>query len=166
MDRTNFTSRGRQKITSRKVGSVGTWFGGGWIIGTAEGRETWSWRKVRQSGAHRYKHKKNSSPKPLCGKMREAEFQEFLQPVGLKDEFQRSLGLSGIENWGHCPTHGLESVELSWETDNQRITYIVQEEIILFGVNLWKVAFPLKQQKNQWVPFASSAPQHRCRYTC
>ena len=57
------------------------------IMGAAEGREPWSWRKERRSGTHKDMHKENPSPEPLSGKMKEAEFYEFLKIVGLKYEF-------------------------------------------------------------------------------
>ena len=56
-----------------------------WITDAAGGREPSLWRKVRWTGANSGKQKENTSPKPLAGKMREAEFHEFLQPVGIKD---------------------------------------------------------------------------------
>ena len=68
-----------------KVGGVETWF---W--GETDHRcyreeralvvETWGERR-----AHRGSHKENTSPKPLGGKTREADFHEYLQPVALKD---------------------------------------------------------------------------------
>lgn len=39
----------------------------------------------RESGVHREMHKENTSPKPVAGKMRGADFCEFLQPLELKD---------------------------------------------------------------------------------
>lgn len=55
--------------------------------------------------------KENTSPKPLSRKMREADFYEFLQPVGLKGwSFRETLawleGLAGIQPRGHCRTPG------------------------------------------------------------
>ena len=60
-------------------------------MGAVEGREPWSRKKVTESGKHRDTHKANTSPKPLSGKMRGAEFHEFLQQVGFKDWSFRSL---------------------------------------------------------------------------
>ena len=54
------------------------------IVSAAEGREPWSWRKVRKSGENSDIHKENTSPKPLAGKMRGIEFHEFLQSARLK----------------------------------------------------------------------------------
>lgn len=42
-------------------------FGEKQIVGAAEGRELWSWRKVRESGIHREMHKDNTFPKLLVG---------------------------------------------------------------------------------------------------
>lgn len=39
----------------------------------------------RESGVPREMNKENTSPKPVAGKMRRADFCECLQPVGLKD---------------------------------------------------------------------------------
>lgn len=39
----------------------------------------------RERGAHCRSYKENTSPKPFTGKMRGADFCEFLQPAGLKD---------------------------------------------------------------------------------
>ena len=44
------------------------------LSGAVEGREHWSQRKVRESGVHRGMYKENTSPKPLAGKMRGADF--------------------------------------------------------------------------------------------
>ena len=57
------------------------------IGGAAEGREPWSQRNVRErererereKAAHRGPHKKNTSPKPLTGKIRRDDFRGFLQ---------------------------------------------------------------------------------------
>ena len=48
----------------------------------------------RKKGAHRETHKEHNSPKPLDGKMRGADFCEFLQPAGLKDS-----GFRGLLDW-------------------------------------------------------------------
>ena len=39
----------------------------------------------RERGVHRGSHKENTSPKPLTGKTRGADFLKFLQPVELKE---------------------------------------------------------------------------------
>lgn len=46
----------------------------------AEGREPLSWTKARARSTQ-----ENTFPKPWAGKMRGADFQEFLQPEGLED---------------------------------------------------------------------------------
>ena len=42
-------------------------------------------RQERESGAHMGTHNESTSAKPLAGKMRRADFREFLQPTKLKD---------------------------------------------------------------------------------
>lgn len=60
------------------------------IAGTAEVRESlikgWGEEKERERvyATQRELHKKNTSPEALIGKMREARYWEFLQPVALK----------------------------------------------------------------------------------
>lgn len=54
------------------------------MTGAVEGKEPWSWRKVREGRTHRNMHK-NTSPKPLAGGVKGAEFCECFQPTGLKD---------------------------------------------------------------------------------
>lgn len=59
-------------------------------MGAAEGRECGSWRKVRESGVHRDMREENTSPMPLAGKMRRAEFHDFFltsKAQGLEFEF-------------------------------------------------------------------------------
>lgn len=43
-----------------------------------------SQRKVREGGMHRNRHKEITSPKPLVGKTKDADFHEFLQIARLK----------------------------------------------------------------------------------
>ena len=62
------------------------WFGGEWDCWYYRGEGTLVMEKgERERGAHRGMHKKNTSPEPLPGEMREADFSEVLQPVGLED---------------------------------------------------------------------------------
>ena len=56
--------------------------------------ESPGYRERRESGAHRDKHKENTSPKSLTAKMRGADSHEVLQPAGIKD---RSFG--GLWPW-------------------------------------------------------------------
>lgn len=51
----------------------------------AEGKEPLLQGKVRESGAHRNKHKENNFRKILAQKTRGVEFHGLLQPAGLKD---------------------------------------------------------------------------------
>lgn len=51
------------------------------VVGAAERRELWSWKRVRDRGTHR-RIDKNVFPKSLTCKMRGAKFYEFLQSVG------------------------------------------------------------------------------------
>lgn len=61
-----------------------------------DGRDPWSWRRVRDRGAHRRMHKENISPKSLAENMRGVEFHKFLQSVGLKDwSFKSQLAWLG-----------------------------------------------------------------------
>lgn len=62
--------------------------------------------------------KENTSPKPLVGEMREADFHDFVQPVGLKDWSHRGLGKAGIEPRGRCPTPG-EKADRESEADGR-----------------------------------------------
>ena len=59
-------------FTSQKVKSMKILFRQ--ISGAVEVREPWSWRKARESGTHKDKHKGSILPKPLAGKMRGADF--------------------------------------------------------------------------------------------
>ena len=83
-------------------------------MGAAEGRECWSWRKVRESGVHRDMHEENTSPMPLAGKMRRAEFHDFFQLVRLKDWSLNSLGLAKIETQERCPISGEDVGKQPW----------------------------------------------------
>lgn len=47
------------------------------IPGAAEGRECWFHRMVRESGTHKDTQEENTSPMPLVGKMRGADFCKF-----------------------------------------------------------------------------------------
>lgn len=53
-------------------------------MAAAEYRDPWSWR---EKGEHRGLYNKNTSPKPLTGKMIEADYSEFFQPSELKEMF-------------------------------------------------------------------------------
>lgn len=53
-------------------------------MGAVEGRELWSWGKMRKSRTHKDMHRENTFPKPLSGKMRRADFLEFYNQQGLK----------------------------------------------------------------------------------
>ena len=66
-------------------------------MGAAKGREPWSWRKAEKRGTHRDVHKKNTSTKPLAGKIRGDDFHEFLQPAGLKDGVSDFKGVAVME---------------------------------------------------------------------
>lgn len=47
------------------------------IVDVEVKREPWLYTSMRESRAHKDIHKENTSPKPLFGKMREAEFMSF-----------------------------------------------------------------------------------------
>lgn len=64
---------------------------------------------------HRGLHKKNISPKPLTGKTREAEFSEFLQPVGLKDWSSRGLQHGQCEALRSSQCSCGEGGQTTWE---------------------------------------------------
>lgn len=55
-----------------------------WMTGRVEGRKPWSQRNVREREAYSGTHKDNTSPKPLPGKTRGADFHEFCKEQGLK----------------------------------------------------------------------------------
>lgn len=55
------------------------------MVSAEEGREPWSQRREKESGAHRGSHKENTFPMPVVGKSRGADFPEFLQSAGLED---------------------------------------------------------------------------------
>ena len=65
MDRTNFTTKGREEAALRKTGNAETWFGEEMDHGAAERRELWSQRKARESREHKDKHKESTSPKAI-----------------------------------------------------------------------------------------------------
>lgn len=56
--RTNSTTKERGS-TSKKLGSVDTWFGREMDQGCGKMKEPWSWRKTRKRGAHRGMHHQN-----------------------------------------------------------------------------------------------------------
>lgn len=62
-------------------------------LGYCGGNGPLTWRKVNKNGAHKDMDKESTSPKPLAGKMRRADFCEFLQPVGINEVH----GLPGIK---------------------------------------------------------------------
>lgn len=90
INRTNPITRRREDATSRKVGMGGGLEEVAWrrnrLQMQQQGREPWSWRKMRASGAHIGICKRRTiTPKLLTGKMRGADFPELLQPAELKD---------------------------------------------------------------------------------
>lgn len=76
-ERTNYTTRGIEEVTLRKVEVQIHGFGEKQIIHVAEGRVLWSQRKVRESGTHSDMHKEDTTLKPWARKIRGADFHEF-----------------------------------------------------------------------------------------
>lgn len=63
------------------------------MVSAAEGREPWSQRREKESGAHRGSHKENTFPMPVVGKSRGADFPEFCNQQGLKTGVRKVSGL-------------------------------------------------------------------------
>lgn len=62
-------------------------------MGAAEMMEPWWQRKVRESTTHREMHKENTTPKPLAGKIRGADFCEFCNQQDSKTGVLEVYGL-------------------------------------------------------------------------
>ena len=80
-----------------------------WVLGAVEGREPWSCRKVKESGAHREMHKKNTSPKLLAEKTKGMIFVTFCYHWGSKTEISEVPWLSQYRN--------LRTLPYSWSRD-------------------------------------------------
>ena len=82
------------------------------IMGAAEGKESWPQRKLRERDRSARGYTQKSSPKPLAGKTREADFLEFHQQVSKPGV----LAVGGL-GW----ERGLRTLPCSWKEGRRTI---------------------------------------------
>lgn len=92
IDRRNCTMKGREEATLKKLEVRKCSLGEKQIMGATERREPLSQRKVREAGMHRDRHKEITSPKPLVGETKDADFMSFCKQQGSKDLEVHRLG--------------------------------------------------------------------------